>query len=128
MERRLAKGLEVVATLYHYRLRDLIQGIADADGTTLFQNISSTHATGAEFELGGRPLDWLHFAGSWSVQRAADADEGFTAVNSPRNMAKFRAAVPVFTDKLHFTGAFRYLSARESWAGATIDPVSLTDK
>ncbi|MCP5110761.1 MAG: TonB-dependent receptor, partial [bacterium] len=114
-------------TLYHYRLHNLIQGVEDEDEVVQFQNISSTHATGAEFELGGRPLDWLQVAGSWTVQRASDAGEGLTTVNSPRNMAKFRAAVPLFTNKLHLTGAFRHLSSRKTLWGGEVDPVCLSD-
>jgi iron complex outermembrane receptor protein len=127
VEHKLNKQLNAVAAVYHYRLKDLIQGITDADNVLQYQNSSSTRATGAEFELAGRPLEWLEVAGSFAVQKVVDSNVALATINSPRSTAKFRFAVPLFTHKLHLSGAFRHLNARKTLSGGVVDPVWLSD-
>ena len=127
VERKLKKRLNAVATFYRYWLSGLIEGITNEEGSVQYQNLSSTGATGAEFELNGRPADWLRLVGSVSVQKPSESGSGIVQINSPRTIANARFAVPVFTQKLHFSSAFRYLSARRTLSAGMVDPVYLSD-
>ena len=127
VERRLTKRTNFVASVYRYWLRDLIEGVPIGDDFFQFQNSSRLRAVGAEFEVNGRVHDRLRLAASFSVQKPTDDGFGLARVNSPRRMGKFRFAVPLVGDKLHFSGAFRYLSSRQTLFAGPTRPVALGD-
>ncbi len=127
-ERRLRPGLAAIVNVYHYGLRDLIQAVYVPD-TELqqFQNSASNRAAGVEGELSGKVSRRLETAVSFAVQRATNSATGAWLVNSPRQIGKARALVPLFREKLCLSGSFQYLSARQTRAGDNLPAVILTD-
>jgi iron complex outermembrane receptor protein len=127
-ERRLRRGLVAIVNVYHYGLRDLIQAVYVPE-TELqqFQNSASNRAAGVEWELSGKVSPRLETAVSFALQRATNSTTGAWLVNSPRQIGKARAAVPLFREKLYLSGSLQYLSARQTRAGDNVPAVILTD-
>ncbi len=111
-EQRIGKGLNLISSLFHYRLSDLIQGVAVRADTLQYRNASKANATGLELELNGHPVEWLDAAASVSIQRTRGVDTSHYLQNSPAQLALVRAAIPLFRRKLVVSGAARYLGSR----------------
>jgi outer membrane receptor protein involved in Fe transport len=79
-------------------------------------------------ELRGRAWDRLETAAALSLQDARwRGPRDGELPNAPRAIAQFRAAVPVFGNKLTLSGAARYLTARENTLGERGRPVLVAD-
>jgi outer membrane receptor for ferrienterochelin and colicins len=126
-ERKLAGRISAGAGVFTYRLRGLIQGLADADGLVQFRNTGESSSSGGEIEVGGRPWNWLNVNGNFSVAKLGRTETGWASVNSPSRIASMRFAVPLLGDKVRLGGAFRYWSARRTIAANRLDPVTLVD-
>ena len=126
-EQKLAGGLELVATGYRYRLRDLIGDTELPAGGLQFRNLAQARATGFELEIRGRPWDRWETAAAVALQRARASGDAGRPVNSPRAVAQGRAAVPLFAQRLTVAAALRYLSSRLDRAGGALAGVALLD-
>ena len=128
VERKISQRLSAVATVYHYKLRDLIQAFPVADQLVQYQNISHYTANGIEFEVNGRL--WREVEGGASVAfEDMDKLDGphEQTPNSPRTLGKVRLSMPV-RHVVTLAGAFQYMSARGTFvADEHVPAVYLTD-
>ncbi|MGB9604535.1 MAG: TonB-dependent receptor domain-containing protein, partial [Bryobacteraceae bacterium] len=123
----VARWLDLVASLYHYRMRDLIREYELEGGGVQFRNLARARATGVEWELRARPAARLELAGGLALQRAVAGGTGEKQVNSPSAIAQCRAGIFLFRERLTIAPAFRYMSSRLSRARALIGGVPLLD-
>ena len=90
-EQRLGERWSATASVFDYRVKDLITSVfLPGDSLSQFQNISRVEATGAEIELDGRISRSLDGFASYSFQTAAQRgpDGEGDLVNSPRHLVK----------------------------------------
>ena len=127
MERRLGRRWQSVASLYHYRLTNLVVPQWTDGGAVQYRNMSRMRATGLELELSGQPAEWLEATASWAIQKPFQEGDGNFLANSPRQVGKFRAAVPLGTRKLYLAGALQYLGERRTLRQERLEPVALAD-
>jgi iron complex outermembrane receptor protein len=127
LDHRLGSSLMTTASLYHYRIDDLIeQRIDSTDGLAQFRNTGQVDAHGLELEATGRlPADLSGFA-SCSWQRTTDRD-GERLPNSPSLMLKGGLARPLGR-RLSLSTDWRYESGRLTLPReAGVAPVSTDD-
>jgi outer membrane receptor protein involved in Fe transport len=122
-ERKLGSRLRVQASAYGYRLRNFLVGVYDADGLIQYQNVGKIQAEGVEFEINGRPWNWLEATASYALQRSRD--DGILE-NSPQHLAKLHFAVPLGR-RFDLSSGMQYESSRLTLANATVKPVYLAD-
>jgi outer membrane cobalamin receptor len=103
----------MAASIYHYRLSGLIEGVPVTESKLQYRNVRDSRATGIELEVSGRVASWLEAAGGVSVQEASYS-RGGNLPNSPGRLVKARAAMPLLRDRLGLAVACRYGSARRS--------------
>ena len=96
------------------------------DGDLQYQNVGTFHSTGLEFELHYHPASWIDTTASFSLQRSADS-AGENLPNAPARVGKFRSAVPLYRDRVYFSTAFQYMSARLTADRVAVRPVALVD-
>lgn len=126
-EQRVARRMDLIASVYHYRLDGLIEGVPIPDNLLRFENVTKTQATGVEIEFAGHPAWWLETSASLSVQKARNMSHHEGLPNSPERLAQFRAGVPLWRDRLHLTSFARYFSSRRTLYASTAGPVLLVD-
>jgi iron complex outermembrane receptor protein len=112
-ERNIGQRLNMSASIYHYRLSGLIEGVPVNENTLQYRNVRDSRATGIELEVSGRVAPWLEAAGGATVQKASYS-RGGELPNSPGRLVKARAAMPLLHDRLSLAVAGRYGSARKS--------------
>jgi outer membrane receptor protein involved in Fe transport len=83
------------ATLYELRIRDLINLVDLADGTSQYVNAGRSRSHGLEAEATWEPGGGVQWRAGWSLQRASDADTGATQPDAPRSLLKAAVAVPL---------------------------------
>ena len=126
-ERKLPHSLTGILSVYHYSLRDLIQGVFLSQGVMQFQNAARARTAGVEAELSGKPVPWLEATASWAFQQArVDQGSGWLP-DSPSHVGKFRMSVPLARSRIRLSGAFQYLSSRATLSGSPVDPVTLAE-
>lgn len=126
-EQRIAKWLQAVVSLYHYRIDDMILAQFVAEGALQFQNAGSASASGVELEAVRRFDSGAEFGGSLAFQRTVDRLTRYPFPNSPGQVGKLRAALPLFRNRLSLAAAFQYLGKRQTLAGETMPRALLTD-
>ena len=125
-ERKLTEHWTGLATIYHYQIDDLIEAVTTPAGLLQYQNIGRARASGVEAELSGNPTRWIETTASIALQRAGLQSDP-VPVNSPRWVGKWRAAAPLFRNKLWVAVSMQYLSPRGTVADAVAPSVWLTD-
>lgn len=123
VERKIGKRMNFQASAYGYRLSDFMVGVFLPSGLIQYQNVGKIEAEGVEFEINGRPTDWLETTASYSLQRSRDSA---TLENSPQSLAKLRFAVPLGR-RFDLSSGMQYESTRFTVAGAWTRPVYLAD-
>ena len=124
-EGRISSRLYASSSLYHYRIRNLIDQVEDTlTGISEFQNVSRTVATGVSADLsvdlpGGRDACL-----SYSCQDADDPNDDVDLTNSPYHTVQFRASTPL-AHYFRFSATGRYESARKTVHGTKTDPFFL---
>lgn len=129
LEQHLGKGGRLTATLFRYRITDLIEFITlpsdDGDMYT-FDNQGGTRARGFElryeiqWERGGQ----LRASYNW---QQAETDAGLWLDNSPRHMAKLGIQHPLWTTGWHAGLEVQYLSSRSNYLGDRIGAYTLVN-
>ena len=109
LEHNLTANLRGSASLYQYRIKDLVTQSVDSSGNTFYDNVGKINATGFELELEGK---WskLQSRISYSYQRAKDQQTVLS--NSPRQLAKLNLIAPLYADKLSLGFEAQYVAAR----------------
>ena len=109
-------GWRVAGSVFRHQVRDQIAAIVDpADGLQTFRNGGSVRSTGATAEIERLWSSGARLRASYSRQNAVDA-AGNWAVNSPRNLLKLNAALPL-GGGLRAGMELQHSSARRSLAG-----------
>jgi outer membrane receptor protein involved in Fe transport len=98
-----------------------------SDALTQYQNCDAANSDGLEFEVGGHPVPWLDMTAGLSLNRAVNANLGKRLPNVPSAIAKARAAVPLWRDRLFFSGEYQRLGPRSTGLGTVTRPVNLVD-
>jgi outer membrane receptor for ferrienterochelin and colicins len=126
VERKIGKRMNFQASAYGYNLHDYLLGVYLPDGLLQYQNTPKIQAKGVEFEINGRPTDWLEVTASYAVQRARDYDADGVLENSPDYLAKLHFAVPLGR-KFDLSSGTQCESTVRTVAGTWVTPVYLTD-
>jgi outer membrane receptor for ferrienterochelin and colicins len=117
VEHSFSKNLRGIASVYQYRMSDLIVLNAETDTSgneiLIFRNLSNVKASGLDLELQAK---WAQLEGrvSYSHQKAEDEDSGETLPNMPKHMLKLNAIAPLYQDKLYAGLEVQYLSGRNN--------------
>lgn len=127
VERKIGKSAYALIDAYHYSLRSVIEAVWTSNSLTQYQNCSARTSNGVDFELGGHLAPWLETTASLSLDHAVDAAQHDVLPNAPERIAKLRAAVPVFRDRIYFSTDFQYLSARWTMSRVSTRPVALVN-
>jgi outer membrane cobalamin receptor len=126
VERKLAAKMNALATVYHYRLNELIDVVSVGE-VFQYQNLSRNRAVGVEMEINGRPWGELETTASLALQRAYDPGSGESLTNSPLAVAKWRAAVPLLRKRMYVSAGLQYLSSRLTLGASRVEPMWLPD-
>ncbi|AZP11687.1 TonB-dependent receptor plug domain-containing protein [Undibacterium parvum] len=110
-EYRLAAGQEIGASLFDYRLTDLVRQVDLGGGQLQYQNQAAVYARGAEIFYKLRSNHGLNLTGSIAFNRSHDSWEASLS-NSPSWIAKLRLAQPVWQDKLTLAAELNVLAPR----------------
>jgi outer membrane receptor for ferrienterochelin and colicins len=127
VEQRIAGRLNGILSAYHYRIEDLLVADYTPEGLLQYHNTADIPASGVEIELNGRPADWLELVASMAIQRAVKSTDHTPLANSPKQMAKLRASVPLFNGRMSLAGSAQYTGTRQTLTGATLPAGILTD-
>jgi iron complex outermembrane receptor protein len=127
-EQFLGAHLRIVASLYHYRIHDLIGLETDpADAMTVFRNRGRVRATGAEAEIEGRWETGVEGRVGYAVQKAVDDSTGREIDNSPRHTAKLNVAAPLVRDRLVVGFESQFASRRNTPSGGRAGAASISN-
>jgi iron complex outermembrane receptor protein len=113
LEQTLRPRLRGTATLYQYKVTDLI----DLQPDFTFRNTGSAEACGIEFEIDGRLFARVDVRASIAHQKAEDADTGEVLSNSPRNLAKLNLSSPLGGESLIGGLEVQYTDRRKTLGG-----------
>jgi len=123
-EHKFNTKLSAIANFYRYRVDNVIQAVYLNEGLQQYQNVASMRSNGAELELNGKfPLFDAHS----SVSLQDTEGVGGRLPNSARVLAKGRAAVPIFRNRLILSPSVQYTSPRLTFARGVLPRVVLTD-
>jgi iron complex outermembrane receptor protein len=125
-ERKVGKRMNVQVSAYGYRLHDFLEGVLLADGLLQYQNIGTVPAQGIEFEINGRPLNWLEATASYTLERSRDNSADEALANSPNQLAKLRFAVPLGR-RFDLSSGMQYESSRRTLQDNYLTPVYVAD-
>ena len=123
----LGSRMNVIVSAYRYAIDGLLVGQYTDAGLLQYSNAEAVRASGLEVELNGNPARWLELVASIAIQRAAQGDQGLRLPNSPGQVAKLRAVVPIFRTGLSLASSVQFMSERQTLAGATLKDVVLSD-
>jgi iron complex outermembrane receptor protein len=126
LERKLGKRMNFQASAYGYRLHDFMIAAVLPDGLTQYQNDATIRSVGIEFEINGRPANWLEATASYAVQISRDTLGSPSLANSPQQIARLRFAAPLGR-RFDLSSGMQYQSSRLTVAGYTLTPVYLAD-
>jgi len=125
-EQRLHKRVNLITSVFHYRLSELIVGVP-IGGVLQYQNAAKANATGLELAVNGQPTHWLEAAASFSIERTRGIDSSQKLQNSPVGLGQFRATVPLAHQRLLLSGAVRYLGSRLESDGGSVSAGTVVD-
>ncbi len=111
-EQGFGKHLRGIASVYEYRIKDLITPVLDtSDNQLVYQNSQKTKANGVDLELQAK---WAKLEGrvSYSFQDAENEETGQVLSNAPKHLVKLNAMAPVWGDKLSIGVEAQYTAKR----------------
>jgi len=126
-EQKISKEFLALLSIYQNYITDLIDPVIDpVDSMIQFRNISKVNSGGVELEFNYFPCSQIKFFGSYVYQVSKNDITKLSISNSPARIAKFGAAIPLFT----FITAgldFYYESPRKTIVGTETDPFLLAN-
>jgi len=126
VERKFGGRWRGLLNAYHYNLNHLIEEASLPGGYIQYQNDGSGRVDGVGAELSGKPAPWIETTASLAWMHSEIVNLPWLP-NSPSYIAKWRAAAPVFHNKVWAAAAMQYLSQRRTFAGDIVPTVWLTD-
>ena len=127
VERKVTTKWSILFNGYQYQLNNLIRAVPVGTAQQYQNTAGSARSQGAEAEVTGRPRPWMQIAGSYGFGRAKDIMEQLWLPNSPRHIAKARFVMPLWRDRMQFSTATQYMSARVDRDAIPTRQVVLTD-
>ena len=113
LETAPAENLRLIAALFEYKIKDLLIYTTDpVSGLAQFQNEGNVSVDGIEIEAEYAWKSGARLRASYSLQRATD-DTGSTLANSPRQLAKLNASIPM-TEKWRAGLEGQYVGSRHT--------------
>lgn len=126
-EQRLTRDLLGSASVYSYRMRNLIDQCVDpSDDLIYFKNTGRVNASGLELELNARTKMGLSGYVNYVYQNARDADTEEKLTNSPSHIFKLGLSNPVFWG-FRLTTQAVYETHRITVYGTKTDPFLLAN-
>lgn len=117
-EERLGSRTQLSASLFRYRLDNLIAQVVDASGAFIYRNLEPITARGAEVAIDHRFAGGTRLRGSLAVQRVTEED-GSRFVNSPSRVAKFQAEAPLGNSRWTLGWETQVVGPRQwEWGGS----------
>ena len=127
-EQGLGHHIRAVASIYYNEIQELIALETDpADELLVFTNVGDAKATGGELQLEGRWDNGSAASISYSYQDAENKATGERLANSPVNMVKADALIPLLADKLMAGLEVQYETDRKTLSGGETDDIFLTN-
>lgn len=118
LERYYGNRLRLMAGLFYYKTRDLINLTVDpVDNLAVFKNLEAVSARGAEFEIEQKWNGGARVRASLTLQKTTDSDSGQTLSNSPKALAKFNGSTPLFDTGIQSGLEVQYTSSRKTTFG-----------
>jgi iron complex outermembrane receptor protein len=124
VEHSLKKNLRAIASIYQYKISDLVDVEDIGGGDVQFNNIGQVKAKGLDLELQGK-WQWLDARASYSYQIAED-DAGQTLSNAPKHLFKANLAIP-FQQNYSLGIELLHVAARNNHAGDNVGGYSLAN-
>jgi len=116
--------VELSATFYSMRIRDMIELVTQSDGSEHYANRGRLRTRGAEFEgAWSAPGGW-QLRGSWSLQHARDPDADTTLTDAPRTLGKLMAQAPMPWPGARLGSTLVRIGSRRTLAGQTLPPAT----
>jgi len=125
-EHQFTKKVSGLISVYHYEMRDLIEGVTLDSGLLQYRNVDRARATGVETELSGKLFGGFQTTASLALQRTNEFLDS-SPNNSPHAVAKLRGALPLPKVRLQAAAAVQYLSRRATLNGAEVPSYWLAD-
>lgn len=127
VERKIGKSAYALANAFSYSMHSAIESVLLPNALYQYQNVGARVSRGIEFELGGHLAPWLETTTSLTLDSAVETGRQGALPNNPGQVAKLRAAVPVFHDRVYFGADLQYLSARTTVDSTLTRPVALVN-
>jgi iron complex outermembrane receptor protein len=125
IDRQFTKRIRAGASVYHYSVGNLIQQIFTSDRLLQYVNQDGVHAAGADVEVTFQ-LPAFELASSLEFQRAV-LGNGAVLPNSPGQVGKLRATVPVWRNRFRVSAGLQALGQRNTFAGNAVPWVVLPE-
>ncbi|MFQ5878511.1 MAG: TonB-dependent receptor plug domain-containing protein [Acidobacteriota bacterium] len=127
-EQRLSRRFSMVASVYDYRMQNLISQFLDpADGLFQYRNLDRVRAYGMELEVFGRTPRGVFLRAAYAGQRAEDEATGLRLTNSPEHTLQASVAFPILGRRSSLAVQTRYMSERLTFNRNLTDEVYVTD-
>jgi len=126
VERRVARDWTLTVAAFHYRVQHVIEAVSNRDGVQQYLNTGELLSTGGEVELSGKLRGGIETTASAVWQDALGQRPLAWLPNSPRQLAKFRAGIPIGR-RLFAAGDLQYISARATLSGGRLGGFLLAD-
>ncbi len=121
VEHHLSADARITASVFHNTVSNLITHTLDpADGLMMFQNLDRATAHGIELEFEKVWSGGTSLRASYSHQRTRDSTTGNVPPNSPRHLAKFNLAKPLFSTNWRTGLEAQYVGRRNTLDGEKV--------
>jgi outer membrane receptor protein involved in Fe transport len=120
LEHYLTPTMKVEASLFRNTYRNLIVGVADADGAVALRNGLDVRAPGMELSWLLKGRGGVQARASYSALFDADAASQAWTSGAPKHLAKISAGRPVASLGLTIGGELQYESARRTHTGEVL--------
>jgi iron complex outermembrane receptor protein len=128
VERYLGDHLRVVASVFHYKIEDLIDLQLDPEDELLvFRNLDEVTANGVELELEGKWHNGLEGRVSYTYQDTENDSTGTRLTNSPQHLAKLNVIIPVVHERLFADMEVQYTSERTTTQGTRAGDIAVAN-
>ncbi len=114
-EKNFTGQAKLTTSLFRYKVKELIT-LRDPGngGLDFFDNLLSSEAQGAEFEIDKAWANGARGRISYTHQRARDAATGRSLQNSPEDLAKLNFTTPLWRDSVRLGFESQYVGTRQT--------------
>jgi iron complex outermembrane receptor protein len=128
MQRRVAAPLLFTASLFDYKIRNLIEQVEfiPNGGGLEYRNVASAHARGAELEVDLQPAGPIGAQAVYTIQAAHDETSQERMTNSPSQISRLTLRSKL-APGLRSSATVRYESGRRTLAGTSTSAFVRTD-